>query len=103
MKSFASDPAEPQAPQPAAPKVPPTAVVIFGATGDLTHRKIIPAFYHLMKNGLLPEGFAILGYARRQKTEEDFRRELREALEQFSHTKPVDEGVWKKLESHIYY
>jgi glucose-6-phosphate 1-dehydrogenase len=84
-------------------RVPPTAAVIFGATGDLTHRKIVPAFYHLAKNNLLPEDFAIIGFARRPKSDEEFRKDLDEALRKFSHTQPVDEEVWKKLSSHIYY
>jgi glucose-6-phosphate 1-dehydrogenase len=86
-----------------ASSIPPTAIVIFGATGDLTHRKIIPAFYHHLKNGLLQDGFAIIGYARRPKSDEEFRKDLKAALDKFSHTKPVDEEVWKKLEPHIYY
>jgi len=86
-----------------ATKVPPCAAVIFGATGDLTHRKIVPAFYHLQKNGHLPEGFAIIGFARRPKTDEEFRKDLKEALDKFSHTKPVDNAVWDKLAKHIYY
>ena len=77
--------------------------MIFGATGDLTHRKIIPAFYHLAKNKLLPEDFAIIGFARRPKTDDEFRQDLHEALLEFSHTKPVDEEIWKKLAAHIYY
>jgi glucose-6-phosphate 1-dehydrogenase len=85
------------------PKVGPTAAVIFGATGDLTHRKIVPAFYHLAKNGLLPEDFAIIGFARRPKSDEEFRKDLGDALMKFSHTKPVDEEVWNKMASHIYY
>src|SRR5476651_563923 len=84
-------------------KVPPTAAVIFGATGDLTHRKIIPAFYHLAKNNLLPDDFAIIGFARRPKSDDEFRADLGEALQKFSHTKPVDEAIWKKLAAHIYY
>jgi glucose-6-phosphate 1-dehydrogenase len=84
-------------------KVPPTATVIFGATGDLTHRKIIPAFYHLAKNKLLPDDFAIIGFARRPKSDEEFRKDLTEALHEFSHTKPIDEEVWSKLVAHIYY
>jgi len=88
----------------AAPKkVPPTIAVIFGATGDLTHRKIVPAFYHLAKNGHLPEDFAIVGFARRDWTDEFFRNSLKEALDKFSHTKPIDEDLWKKMEPHIYY
>jgi glucose-6-phosphate 1-dehydrogenase len=85
------------------PKLQPIAAVIFGATGDLTHRKIVPAFYHLAKNCLLPEGSVIIGFARRPKSDEEFRKDLHEALLKFSHTKPVDEAVWKKLEQHIYY
>ena len=84
-------------------KVPPTTAVIFGATGDLTHRKIVPAFYHLAKNNLLPDDFAIVGFARRPKSDEEFRADLGKALLEFSHTKPVDEKVWQKLASHIYY
>jgi glucose-6-phosphate 1-dehydrogenase len=85
------------------PKIQPIAAVIFGATGDLTHRKIVPAFYHLAKNDLLPEGSAIIGFARRPKSDDEFRKDLWEALQKFSHTKPVDEAVWKKLAAHIYY
>lgn len=84
-------------------RVPATAAVIFGATGDLTHRKIIPAFYHLAKNGHLPDGFSIVGFARREKDDATFRKELKESLDKFSHTKPIDENVWKWLESRIFY
>ena len=84
-------------------QVPPTAAVIFGATGDLTHRKIFPAFYHLAKNKILPDDFAIIGFARRPKSDDEFREDLHKALLEFSHTKPVDEEVWKKLSQHIYY
>jgi len=84
-------------------RVPPTAAVIFGATGDLTHRKIIPAFYHLAKNNLLPDDFAIIGFARRPKSDDEFRKDLDEALQKFSHTKPVDKAIWQKLLAHIYY
>jgi glucose-6-phosphate 1-dehydrogenase len=53
--------------------LPPQAVVIFGASGDLTKRKLLPAFYHLFLEGLLPKGFAISGYALDDWTDEDFR------------------------------
>jgi len=98
-----NDPSCPPMISKAPPQVPPTATVIFGATGDLTHRKVIPAFYHLAKNNLLPEDFAIIGFARRPKSDEEFRADLEKALHEFSHTKPVDEAVWKKLAAHIYY
>ncbi|CAB4244433.1 Glucose-6-phosphate dehydrogenase [Methylacidimicrobium sp. AP8] len=84
-------------------KVAPAAVVIFGASGDLTHRKILPAFYHLQKNGHLPEGMAIVGFARRDQSEPQFREGLRQALEDHSHTHPIDNAVWASLEPHIYY
>src|SRR5271155_5045909 len=85
------------------PTLPPTAAVILGATGDLTHRKIVPAFYHLAKNCLLPDDFAIIGFARRPKSDEEFRQDLGDALQKFSHTKPVDMDVWNKMAAHIYY
>ncbi|MCS7063308.1 MAG: glucose-6-phosphate dehydrogenase [Methylacidiphilales bacterium] len=81
----------------------PTCIVILGATGDLTHRKIIPALYHLRKNGQLPEGSVIIGFARRPKNHDEFRSDLYNALLEFSHTKPVDKQVWQTLASHIYY
>ncbi len=97
------DPAEHSTLAIAPPQVPPTIAVIFGATGDLTHRKIVPAFYHLAKNGLLPDDFAIIGFARRPKSDDEFRQDLEKALLEFSHTKPVDMEIWKKLAAHIYY
>ncbi len=89
--------------EPEVQKAPATAVVIFGATGDLTHRKIIPAFYHLVKNGRLADGFAVIGFARRPKTNEEFRGELTESVEKFSHTQPVDANALTRLLSHVYY
>src|ERR1700677_3600561 len=103
MSIAINDPSCPPMISSAPTKVPPTIAVIFGATGDLTHRKIVPAFYHLAKNKLLPEDFAIVGFARRPKSDADFRKGLSEALHEFSHTKPIDEEVWNKLLSHIYY
>jgi glucose-6-phosphate 1-dehydrogenase len=103
MSIVIPDPSCPAMTASAPPKLPPTAAVIFGATGDLTHRKIVPAFYHLAKNNLLPDDFAIIGFARRPKSDEEFRKDLGDALQKFSHTKPVDEEVWKKMAAHIYY
>jgi glucose-6-phosphate 1-dehydrogenase len=94
---------QPSALEAAPKKLPPAAVVIFGATGDLTHRKIIPAFYHLCNNGLLQDDFAIVGFARRPKTDDEFKADLKAALDEFSHTKPIDEAVWNRLAKHIYY
>jgi len=78
-------------------------MVIFGASGDLTYRKLIPALYHLCKEGQMPPDYRIIGFARRPKTDESWREELLQALGQFSRTKPVDEGVWKEFSRHIFY
>ncbi len=103
MSLVIPDPSCPPTIASAPPQLPPTAAVIFGATGDLTHRKIVPAFYHLAKNNLLPDDFAIIGFARRRKRDEEFRKDLGDALQKYSHTKPVDLKVWNKLAEHIYY
>ena len=56
-------------------------IVIFGASGDLTSRKLIPALYHLFKDKQMPEDFRVVGFARREKTDESWRNELRAALD----------------------
>src|SRR5947199_82065 len=83
--------------------VQPCAIVIFGASGDLTARKLIPAFYHLCREKQLPAPFRIIGFARRGTTDAAWRQELRPALEQFSRTRPVDEQVWQDFSQHISY
>src|SRR6267154_1573175 len=83
--------------------VAPCSIVIFGASGDLTARKLIPALYHLAKEQQMPPDFRIIGFARREKTDASWREELRQALEQFSRTKPVDSKVWEDFSSHIFY
>jgi glucose-6-phosphate 1-dehydrogenase len=81
----------------------PCSIVIFGASGDLTARKLIPAIYHLCKDKLMPPAFRVIGFARREKTDESWRQELRAALDQFSRTKPVDEKVWNDFAANIFY
>jgi glucose-6-phosphate 1-dehydrogenase len=81
----------------------PCSIVIFGASGDLTSRKLIPALYHLCKDKQMPPDFRIIGFARREKTDASWREELRQALDQFSRTKPIDEEVWKSFAQHIIY
>src|SRR5215510_7065874 len=82
--------------------VDPCSVVIFGASGDLTARKLIPALYHLAKEKQMPPDYRIVGFARREKTDASWREELRQALDQFSRTKPVDKGVWQQFSQHIF-
>ncbi len=83
--------------------VEPCTIVIFGASGDLTARKLIPALYHLAKDKQMPPTFRIIGFARREKTDESWRQELRADLDQFSRTKPVDEQVWKDFSASVSY
>jgi glucose-6-phosphate 1-dehydrogenase len=80
-----------------------STIVIFGASGDLTARKLIPALYHLCKDKLMPATFRVIGFARREKTDEQWRTELRAALDQFSRTKPVDEKIWAEFSKNIFY
>ncbi len=84
-------------------QVDPCTIVIFGASGDLTFRKLIPALYHLALEKALPTPYRIIGYARRDKTDDSFRQELREALTQFSRTKPVNDDVWTEFAKNIVY
>src|SRR4030095_3288122 len=62
----------------ARPVPQPCSIVIFGATGDLTHRKLVPALYNLAADGELPPGVVIVGFARRDKSDDEFRRDLEE-------------------------
>ena len=80
----------------------PCAFVIFGASGDLTKRKLLPALYNLTVAGTLPEDFVIIGVARREWTQEFFRQQLREAMTSFS-TQKMDSVLWAKFEERIYY
>ncbi len=79
------------------------SIIIFGASGDLTARKLIPALYHLCKDNQMPPDFRVIGFARREKTEQSWRQELRTALDQFSRTKPVDDQVWAEFSKNIFY
>src|SRR4051812_2979553 len=80
----------------------PCVVVIFGATGDLTHRKLVPALYNLAADGELPPAATVVGFARREKTDDDFRKELEEATRQFSR-QPVRDEIWNTFGQSIFY
>ncbi|MFM8357569.1 MAG: glucose-6-phosphate dehydrogenase [Verrucomicrobiota bacterium] len=84
-------------------QIEPCTVAIFGASGDLTARKLIPALYHLALEKALPAPYRIIGFARREKSDESFRAELREALGRFSRTQPVNEAVWTAFAAHVSY
>jgi glucose-6-phosphate 1-dehydrogenase len=74
--------------------IEPCCVVIFGASGDLTSRKLIPALYHLHRDRQLPEPVRIVGVARTDKSSEQWRTELKSALERHSRTQPVELAAW---------
>jgi glucose-6-phosphate 1-dehydrogenase len=70
--------------------VPPTTLVIFGASGDLARRKLLPALYNLAHEGALPERFNLIGISRRELSDDEFRGQAREAIAEFSRSKPSE-------------
>ena len=102
---MASDPHDYAQRRTAAERKKPHAcvVVIFGASGDLTKRKLIPALYNLALEKRLPERFAVVGYARSEMTHEVFREKMREAVKEFSRTGLQDEAVWQQFAGTLYY
>ena len=82
--------------------VHPTTLVIFGATGDLAKRKLLPALYNLAHEGALPERFALVGTARSPMSDDEFRQSAVESVKQFSRRRP-DEKVLAKLLSDVRY
>ena len=81
----------------------PCALVIFGATGDLAARKIVPALYNLALQRLLPAAFAVVGAARADLGAEQFRESLHADLVKFSRTKPINEDVWRSFAESVHY
>ncbi|MGC4014226.1 MAG: glucose-6-phosphate dehydrogenase [Luteolibacter sp.] len=80
----------------------PCTVVIFGATGDLTHRKLVPALYNLAVDGELPTGVKIIGFARREKSDAEFRTGLEELNRKVSRS-GHDDKIWAPFAENIYY
>jgi glucose-6-phosphate 1-dehydrogenase len=78
-------------------------LVIFGASGDLTQRLLIPSLYNLARNHLLPDSFAVVGMARRNLSDEDFRMAARQALQTSTRVGEVDPALWERLEPRLYY
>src|SRR5258708_1300036 len=81
---------------------PPCAMVIFGATGDLARRKLVPALYTLARAGHLPAGFSVVGFARSAGEDAGFRAELRAGVEEFSRT-GFDAETWDRFAEGISY
>ncbi|MGH2839569.1 MAG: glucose-6-phosphate dehydrogenase [Solirubrobacteraceae bacterium] len=82
--------------------VHPTALVIFGATGDLARRKLLPALYNLAHEGALPERFALIGNARSEMDDDDFRKMAIESVREFSRRTPNDKVLTKLFEDMRY-
>jgi glucose-6-phosphate 1-dehydrogenase len=84
-------------------RAPACVVTIFGATGDLTMRKLVPALYNLARDGLLNEGTVVVGFARRPKADAEFRAEMTAAVKKYSRSKPIDLDVWEGLVRRLFY
>jgi len=82
---------------------PPTAMVVFGGSGDLAHRKIVPALYNLELHRLLPQNFAFVGSSRSEYSNEEYRADMRKAVEEFSRTQPIQHQVWESFASRLHY
>jgi len=80
----------------------PCVLVVFGATGDLTSRKILPAIYNLRRSGLLPAETTVLGFSRRPLTDNDFRKQMADSCANFSRVK-VEPGLWQDFAEGVFY
>ena len=80
--------------------IPPTVVVIFGASGDLTSRKLVPALFNLSVDGLIPERFFLIGYGRKAVSDDEFRETLKKSLSSHSR-RTIDETTWHNLAPSI--
>ena len=74
----------------------PCGLVLFGVTGDLARKKLMPAIYDLANRGLLPPGFSLVGFARRDWATQDFGQVVHDAVKQHART-PFSEDVWRNL------
>src|SRR5256885_8792623 len=86
----------------AAHPAPPCVMVIFGASGDLTKRKLLPALLNLAEEGLLPKNFAIVGFSFDQMTTAALREKLGKEVREYA-LRPVDNVLWQWLVDCIYY
>ncbi|KPJ63081.1 MAG: hypothetical protein AMS15_01885, partial [Planctomycetes bacterium DG_23] len=81
----------------------PCIMVVFGASGDLTRKKLIPALYSLDCDGLLDDNFTIVGFARSDKSREEFRNEIRDTIQKFSRKGLFSPEVWERFSSRLHY
>src|SRR5690606_1460381 len=76
---------------------------IFGATGDLAKRKLYPAIYSMYREGNLAKNFAVVGLARRPRTNEDFRQDVHNSIQEFSRHRNLDEVEFTEFAQHFSY
>src|SRR3954471_13164779 len=81
----------------------PCTMIIMGAMGDLTRRKLMPAIYQLAKEGMLTDDFAVLGTARESADDQSFRDLMHEALQKSDEIKGVDAAVWEWLRPRLHF
>ncbi|KZE66017.1 glucose-6-phosphate dehydrogenase [Fictibacillus phosphorivorans] len=81
--------------------IPNASIVLFGATGDLAHRKLFPALYQLYQKGHMKENFSVVGVSRKEYTHEEFQAEVASAINE--HAPNADIDIVKKFSSHFYY
>ncbi|MCB0337679.1 MAG: hypothetical protein KDD62_15290, partial [Bdellovibrionales bacterium] len=79
-----------------------TALVIFGASGDLTQRKLLPALYNLAYDGLLPDSFIVVGASRTAFSDEEYREKVKESVASFSR-RELDPELWERFSEKVYY
>src|SRR5262249_18792765 len=81
----------------------PFALIIFGASGDLTRRKLMPALWSLFAARTLPEPFVILAVSRTEMSDEEFRTRVREGVAEFGRVQPPSDHVWQRVASSVFY
>jgi glucose-6-phosphate 1-dehydrogenase len=84
-------------------RVPECAIVIFGATGDLARRKLLPALYRLAYDRRLPASFAIVGTSRTPLSDDEYRQRMLDAVKEFSEDGDMDAELWKRFAANLYY
>jgi glucose-6-phosphate 1-dehydrogenase len=78
-------------------------LVVFGGTGDLTHRKLLPAVYNLIHSGKLPENFSVVSIGRREISNDEYREQAYKSIKSYSRFKDIDDDLWKSIASRLYY
>ena len=92
----------PQSKTPTKPHVEPCTLVIFGGSGDLTRRKLLPAVYNLILDGLLPPNYAVIGIGRKKWSDDEFRKVALEGIEKFSR-QSMQPDKWDDFAKRLHY